>query len=105
MNLDERQIREAIEKRGRWSDSIVRGWPNEDLWYEYQNHVLDMCPALLQLALDGLAAKKIREALENFIDGECHCDEPGVIKPCVQCIARAALHPSPAQQATDTKTT
>lgn len=35
------------------------------------------------------AAPDLLEALEGFVDGECHCAE-GTIK-CVQCVARAAV--------------
>lgn len=31
------------------------------------------------------------KALQGFVSDECHCGEPGVQKPCVQCDARAAL--------------
>jgi len=41
----------------------------------------------------------LRKALENFYDGQCHCAET-TVKPCVQCVARAALAlPVPGEKA------
>ena len=48
-----------------------------------------------ELALEIVAAvnsrEKLVEALKGFVDGECHCHEVGMRKPCVQCVGREAL--------------
>lgn len=47
-------------------------------------------PTLIYASLKA-AAPDLYVALKNFVDEECHCGEEGVIKPCVQCVARKAL--------------
>lgn len=44
-----------------------------------------------QLANANRLVGLLKNALEGFIDEECHCKEPGVEAPCVQCVARAAI--------------
>jgi hypothetical protein len=38
-----------------------------------------------------LQVEGLRRALQGYYDGECHCDEEGVQRPCVGCVAKVAL--------------